>query len=144
MLNVGGAELLVIALVALIALGPEQLPSVMRKLGALSHQLRSLSSDLKEEFFSGLEEPSRPPGSTGAGGRRPFDPSKPVVPHGYAEQMAAERIRAQAGDPTPPAALGPTGDAPASVGDAAGNAASNGIAAGNGDGKGPTAAEPQP
>jgi Sec-independent protein translocase protein TatA len=96
-----GGELLVIALVALIALGPEQLPQVMRKLGALSNQLRSLSSGLRQEFLNGLEESAaqqnRAPRPNGPERTEPFDPSKPIVPHGYAEQMAAQAEQEQAG-----------------------------------------------
>jgi Sec-independent protein translocase protein TatA len=86
MLNVGGGELVVVALIALIALGPEQLPSVMRKLGALSAQVRSVTTGLKDEFLSGMDDPAqreRPP-------RTSFDPDRPVVPRGYAEQRRAE------------------------------------------------------
>jgi Tat protein translocase TatB subunit len=99
MLNVGGGEMLVIALIALIALGPEQLPAVMRKLGALSTQLRSITTGLKDEFLSGLDQPSSsdhgqsPHTSTGR-----FDPTKPIVPPGYAERRAAED-RAEPSDP---------------------------------------------
>lgn len=97
MWNVGGGELLVIALVALIALGPEQLPTVMRKLGALTKQVRSLSTGLRDEFLSGLED-AQGSGSTGTKPRSavPFDPSEPVVPRGFAQQQAAERAREQA------------------------------------------------
>jgi Sec-independent protein translocase protein TatA len=86
MLNVGGGELVVIALIALIALGPEQLPSVMRKLGALSAQLRSVTTGLKDEFMSGLDRPpnGQPPRTT-------FDPDQPIVPRGYAEQRRREQ-----------------------------------------------------
>lgn len=86
MLNVGGGELIVVALIALIALGPEQLPTVMRKLGAFSAQLRSVTSGLRDEFLSGLDQPSstqrQPPRTT-------FDPDRPIVPRGYAEQRRA-------------------------------------------------------
>jgi sec-independent protein translocase protein TatB len=100
MLNVGGGELIVIALVALIALGPEQLPVMMRKLGALSRQIRTLTSGLREEFLSGLEEitdvtdapkPPTPPRTDGT-----FDPSRPYVPRGFAEEQAAREAEGAA------------------------------------------------
>lgn len=101
MMNVGGGELLVIALIALIALGPEQLPSVMRKLGALSAQLRSMTSGLREEFMSGLDQPSlgddKPSPRTAATLR---EPGEPIVPRGYAERRSRE---AEAADDTEPA-----------------------------------------
>jgi Tat protein translocase TatB subunit len=100
MWNVGGGEVIVIALIALIALGPEQLPSVMRKLGALSAQIRSMTTDLKQEFLSGLEEQPpdghRPP----AGATGPRAPGEPIVPPGYAERRRLEQAQGDEADPT--------------------------------------------
>jgi sec-independent protein translocase protein TatB len=103
MLNVGGGELILIGLVALIALGPEQLPTVMRKLGALTNQIRSLSSGLRQEFLSGLDEAvadkrdgGRHPLGPDPGGARPsgeggdpglFDGGRPIVPPGFAARQ---------------------------------------------------------
>ena len=102
MLNVGGGELLVIALIALIALGPEQLPSVMRKLGALSAQLRNVTTGLKDEFMSGLDQPSlgddQPSPRTAVTLR---EPGEPIVPRGYAERRAREAEQPDDPDPTP-------------------------------------------
>ena len=101
MWNVGGGEVLVIALIALIALGPEQLPAVMRKLGALSAQIRSMTTDLKQEFLSGLDEhsPSDHRSTGGATGSRA--PGEPIVPPGYAERRKLERDHGDEADPTP-------------------------------------------
>ena len=102
MMNVGGGELIVIALIALIALGPEQLPSVMRKLGALSAQLRSMTTGLKEEFMSGLDQPS--PGNDRSSPPTPAtrrEPGEPIVPRGYAERRAREAEAADDPEPTP-------------------------------------------
>lgn len=136
--NVGGGELLVIGLVALIALGPEQLPGVMRKLGALSYQLRSMTSGLKDEFMSALEEPTKPQSGTMGGsgstsGRVTADRNQPIVPHGYAEQMAAERLRGEMVEPVArdaelasdgPGQDEPSTPAPTAGDDRAGDAAS--------------------
>lgn len=54
--NVGGYEILVIAVLALIFIGPEQLPTVMRKVGRYAAQMRSMAQGLREEFMSGLDE----------------------------------------------------------------------------------------
>ena len=50
MLNVGGAELLIILLVALIFLGPQRLPEVARQLGQALGSLRSLASGFQAEL----------------------------------------------------------------------------------------------
>jgi len=54
--NVGGPEFLVIAVIALIALGPEQLPVVMRRIGNAVQQARKATDSLRQEFMGGLDE----------------------------------------------------------------------------------------
>lgn len=56
MLNIGPGEVLVIALVALIFVGPDQLPGVLRRLGRSMSQLKTMADGLKREFMSGMEE----------------------------------------------------------------------------------------
>jgi len=50
MLNIGGGELLIILLVALIFLGPERLPQVARQIGQTASSLRSLASGFQAEM----------------------------------------------------------------------------------------------
>ena len=50
MFNVGGLELLIILLVALIFLGPERLPGVARQIGQTVSGLRSLANGFQEEM----------------------------------------------------------------------------------------------
>ncbi len=75
MFNVGGPEVLVILLVALIVLGPQQLPKAMRSVGNAMSELRRLSSGFQEEIRSALDGPieadAREEGSKLA--RRPED-----------------------------------------------------------------------
>lgn len=59
MLNVGPAEFLIIGLVLLIAVGPEQLPGVIRRVGSTVGQLRSMTDGLRSEFMAGMEELER-------------------------------------------------------------------------------------
>ena len=56
MFNIGPAELLVIAVVLLIAVGPEQLPGVIRRAGTVVAQARSMTEGLRSEFMAGLDE----------------------------------------------------------------------------------------
>ncbi len=80
--NVGGLEILVIAMVALIAVGPEQLPGVLRKVGAFVAQARAMTTGLRDEFMSGLDEVTEiadPQKWMGTG-----SDEDPVVPRGYA------------------------------------------------------------
>lgn len=50
MFNIGGGELLVIALVALIVLGPQRLPDAARQAGKVLADLRRLSSGFQAEL----------------------------------------------------------------------------------------------
>jgi sec-independent protein translocase protein TatB len=50
MFNIGGGEVLVIALVALIVLGPQRLPDAARQAGKAMSELRRLSSGFQNEI----------------------------------------------------------------------------------------------
>ena len=58
MLNVGGGELLVILLIALIVVGPTKLPEVARQVGSVAKELRRMSSNFQEEMKAALDEPT--------------------------------------------------------------------------------------
>lgn len=56
MLNIGGPELLIILLVALVVLGPDRLPGAARQVGQTVNQLRSMA----QGFQSELEQAAKP------------------------------------------------------------------------------------
>jgi Tat protein translocase TatB subunit len=55
MFNVGGPEVLVILLVALIVLGPQQLPKAVRSVGNVMAELRRMSSGFQDEIRNALD-----------------------------------------------------------------------------------------
>ena len=57
--NVGPAEMIVVALVLLMAVGPEQLPGVIRRVGRGASQIRSMTEGLRSDFMAGMEEIER-------------------------------------------------------------------------------------
>lgn len=63
MFNLGGAELLVILLLALIVLGPQRLPDAARQVGKLMGELRRLSSGFQNEMRNAFDadDNARPP-----------------------------------------------------------------------------------
>jgi len=75
MLNVGGAELLIILLVALIFLGPQRLPEAARQLGQAVSSLRSLASGFQAEIEA-ASKPARGPSMTLDG---PTDQSEAIA-----------------------------------------------------------------
>ena len=50
MFNVGGGEVLVILIVALIVLGPTKLPGAAKQVGSFLTQIRQMSNDFKREL----------------------------------------------------------------------------------------------
>ena len=59
MYNVGGMELLFIAIVALVILGPDKLPGAIRQIGQLTGELRRLSKGFQTDLKGALEESER-------------------------------------------------------------------------------------
>lgn len=103
MFNIGGGEVLVIALIALIVVGPEQLPGVLRKAGRYANQFRSMTTSLRQEFMSGMDEldPTKWDQERGSG-----TPDSPIVPRGFAGEKA---------DKTPGAPIKPVSGSMAEV-----------------------------
>lgn len=55
--NLGGAEVLVILLVALIVLGPTKLPEAARQVGKAVNEVRRISGGFQREMREALQEP---------------------------------------------------------------------------------------
>ena len=55
MFNIGGAELLVILLVALLVLGPDKLPEASKKIGSIMAELRQMSNGFKTEMKQAMD-----------------------------------------------------------------------------------------
>ncbi|MFP5254441.1 MAG: Sec-independent protein translocase protein TatB [Acidimicrobiia bacterium] len=100
MFNVGGGEFLVIALIALIVLGPQRLPHAARQIGKAMGELRRMSSGFQSELRSALDDaepaPAPPRDVLGAGGPASVEAgsaaaAERAVPGAAAEAAAAER-----------------------------------------------------
>lgn len=57
--NLSGTELVFIAVLGLIVLGPEKLPGAMRKAGKIYREIRSISSNVQREVQKVMDEPMR-------------------------------------------------------------------------------------
>jgi sec-independent protein translocase protein TatB len=53
--NVGGGEIVVILLLALIVLGPERLPDAAKKLGRMMGEVRRMTSGFQEEVRNAMD-----------------------------------------------------------------------------------------
>ena len=100
MFGIGGQELILILVVALLVFGPKRLPSLARSLGRGLAEFRRASSDLRHSLS---QEPA------------PENPPKPSP----AERIAAPAQPAQAGAPEPQTEPAPAADAPESKPDPA-------------------------
>ena len=56
MLGVGFSEILLIAIVALVFVGPQKLPELMRQLGRIFVQVRRVSNEMKHSFESAIQD----------------------------------------------------------------------------------------
>jgi sec-independent protein translocase protein TatB len=56
MFDIGWGELLVVGIVALIAIGPKELPTVMRSLGHWMGKIRRMASEFQGQFQEALRE----------------------------------------------------------------------------------------
>jgi sec-independent protein translocase protein TatB len=60
MFNIGGGELLVILLIALIVLGPQRMPEAARTVGRVVGEIRRLSSGFQREIREAFDENDEP------------------------------------------------------------------------------------
>ena len=78
MFNLGGGEILVILLLALIVLGPQRLPEAARKLGNAIGEVRRMATGFQTEIKAALDEVDLNPASTSTNSReRPAARPKP-------------------------------------------------------------------
>jgi sec-independent protein translocase protein TatB len=111
MFNVGGGEVLVVLLVALIFLGPHRLPDAARQVGRFMTEMRRMSNGFQNELRNALDEPlqSTPRRPTTIGGANRPLPAATATPAPTqdtpidAEVAAAvEAAAADAAEETPP------------------------------------------
>lgn len=59
MFDIGWSEILVIAVVAIIVVGPKELPRMLRSFGKTMGSVRRMSNDFKRQFDEALREAER-------------------------------------------------------------------------------------
>ena len=92
--NLGGGEILVILLVALLVLGPSKLPDAARQLGKAVAEFRKVSGGFQRELRAALEpEPEPTPAAQVPSGLPASEENVPEVP--------IETVSADDTDPAP-------------------------------------------
>lgn len=79
MFNVGGPEMLVILLLALIVLGPQRLPEAARQVGKFMGELRRMSSGFQQELKQAMDDPLEAAARDRGNQYRPAAPDGPAV-----------------------------------------------------------------
>jgi Tat protein translocase TatB subunit len=91
MFNIGGGELLVILLIAVIVLGPDKLPEAARKVGRVTAELKRMSGGFQQEMRDAMRIDTNPVRSNPG-------PTLPPL-----ETRAGDASTPTAGDATPDA-----------------------------------------
>jgi len=71
MFNVSGGKFAVIALVAMVVLGPDKLPNAARQLGRFLRQFQQIRANLEAEVRSAIHLADETPSSTDPGAGSP-------------------------------------------------------------------------
>jgi Tat protein translocase TatB subunit len=77
--NITGGEVIIIAIVALVILGPDKLPDFVRRAGRLYGEVKKISNGFKTEFRDVIEEPVREMQDTVNLAKSWFDEGKTAV-----------------------------------------------------------------
>ena len=100
MFNVGGGELLVVLLLALVFLGPDRLPDMAKKVGRVMGEVRRMTSGFQEEVRSAMDVS----GTNDAVHRAEPGPRLIEAPPQVTEPSADQSGPAQVGDVGAPSA----------------------------------------
>ena len=117
MFDIGWSELVVIAVVALIAIGPKELPGVLRTVGLYMGKIRKMASEFQGQFQEAMREAEMADlkkhvdeMSDAAKGFTDFDPLASVKKE--VESFSADPLATPATPPPEPAAASPEAAAP--------------------------------
>jgi sec-independent protein translocase protein TatB len=98
--NIGGGEVLVIMLLALLVLGPSKLPDAARQLGKAVAEFRKVSGGFQRELRAALEAESEPtPTAQVPSGATPPDPNPPAPTAAPGSTDAADANQPGTSDP---------------------------------------------
>ncbi|MGH9247478.1 MAG: Sec-independent protein translocase protein TatB [Acidimicrobiales bacterium] len=102
MFNIGGGEILVIMLIALIVLGPQRLPEAARKIGTAVGEVRRIANGFQHEMKTAFEDAERTEQRTA---KKSGVKTPPTLPAANAEPtVPAEPTTVADAAPAPPAA----------------------------------------
>ncbi len=104
MFDIGWPELMVVAIVLVVVVGPKDLPRMLRTFGKTTNKLRSMAGDFRRQFDDALKEAELDDVKSIVEDARKLDPTAEIKKHLNPMQQAGEQIKAgldQAMKPTP-------------------------------------------
>ncbi|MCO5319477.1 MAG: twin-arginine translocase TatA/TatE family subunit [Microthrixaceae bacterium] len=145
--NIGGGELLVILLLALVVLGPDRIPEMAKGAGRLIHKVKSMSSEITGDMTEVINDPSMQPiRELGEFATRPRQKLAEYALEAEAEERRRKAAQDAEGDDGAADTAAPAGDDdstadPDGPGTATGDGSRSGTATGDGSRTGPVADE---
>ncbi|MCB1507755.1 MAG: twin-arginine translocase subunit TatB [Hyphomicrobiaceae bacterium] len=120
MFDIGATELLVIAVITILVVGPRELPGMLRGFGKFIGQARRMATDVQRQFNQALKEADLADVAQSINDVRQLDPRRQLrnailsEPKATAKPQANPKPSAPDAPPAPaaPAKLAPIGDNP--------------------------------
>ena len=107
MFDIGWAELMVVAVILIVVVGPKDLPRMLRTFGKVTSQMRSMASDFRKQFDEALKEAELDEVRKTASDMRKLDPRQQM-------RDALNPMRQIGDEPEQPVKAAATGTEPAS------------------------------
>ena len=107
MFDIGWSELLVIGVVALIAIGPKELPGVLRGIGHWVGKVRRMASDFQDQFREAMRE------AEVADLKKQFDEASASATSAFTNPLATAQKEVEAAFGTEPNSSDKTAETPA-------------------------------
>lgn len=121
MFNLSGSELLIIAVLGLVVLGPEKLPGAMKRVGKIYREIRSISDNVQREVKKAMDEPMKQLKDTQSAARDVFEGKMPhLATPNFRQGTSAAAGTPAANASTEDSDSSPTGDT-MPIGDSATN-----------------------
>ena len=103
MFEIGWTEMLVIAVVMIVVVGPKDLPKMLRTFGRTTAKMRSMAGDFRRQFDDALKEAELDEVKSLVDTARSLNPAESVKKHLNPIARVGEEIRAGLAESTKPA-----------------------------------------
>lgn len=94
MFDIGWPEMLVIAIVLIVVVGPKDLPKMLRAFGKTTAKLRTMAGDFRKQFDEALKEAELDDVKSLAEQARKLDPRNEIRKHLSPFEQAGEQVKA--------------------------------------------------